>query len=186
MMTSTVRRTFDPKPGLTLLELVIALMIGILLIGGAAGVMVFSSDEVALKKAAREVESLAKRARTTAVLKQTPYALEFTPGMVRLMPLAEALNVEDEVEHLDDEIKEEDTGAVRWELSLDNGMGSQMRRWDTDEWIVIQNEERQLWRFDPNGLCEPIGLELWLEDGRISMEFNPLTAAISTTTYQGE
>ena len=187
MMTSTVKRTFDPKPGLTLLEIVIVLVIGTLMIGGVAGIMAFSSDEYALKKASREVESLAKRARTTAVLKQSPYALEFTPGMVRLMPLAEALGGdENEIEHLEDGEEKPDSGAVRWELSLDNGMQSQIRRWDTENWVEIQNEERQIWRFDPDGLCEPIALELWLEGGRVYMEFNPLTAAISDTNYQSQ
>ena len=194
MTTSTVRpcRSSRLRPGFTLLEIVIVLLIVALVLGGAVGVMTLSSDEYALKKAAREVEGMAKRARATSVLKQTPYALEFTPGMVRLMPLSEALGDEllEELDLLrDDDLGEEDAGeqaAVRWELSLDNGMQSQLRRWDSDEWIEISDGERQLWRFDPNGLCEPIGLELWLDDGRIFMEFNPLTGAINETIYQNQ
>ena len=33
---------------------------------------------------------MAKRARSISILQQTPYALEFREGEVRLMPLAEA------------------------------------------------------------------------------------------------
>lgn len=184
------KKASGSRPAFTLLEIVIVLLISAVVFGGAAGIMVFSSDEYNLKKASREVESMAKRARATAVLKQIPYALEFSPGMVRLMPWSEAVGEEgfEEVEELpevdqDDQDKEVDP-AVRWELSLDNDMQSQIRRWDSDEWIVLEDGERQFWRFDPNGLCEPIGLELWLESGRISMEFNPLTAAINEIYYE--
>lgn len=176
------------KPGLTLLEVVIVLVIGTLIIGGTAAVMTLSSDEHALKKASREIESLAKRARATATLKQIPYALEFTPGMVRLMPLAEALGDEwmdqERFERAEPDEDAPEPEAVRWELSLDNGMESRLRRWDSEDWIVIDQGERQLWRFDPDGLCEPIGVELLLEGGRVDMNFNPLTAAISETTYE--
>lgn len=203
MMTSTARPTSSlmaagggpcrmaghgGKPGLTLLEVVIVLVIGTLIIGGTAAVMTFSSDEYALKKASREVEALAKRARATATLKQIPYVLEFSPGMVRLMPLAEALKGESmDPQRFGDADSEEgdpEAEAVRWELSLDNGMQSRLRRWDSEDWIELERGERQLWRFDPDGLCEPIELELSLEGGRIGMTFNPLTAAISETSYQ--
>ncbi len=190
-MTSTAKRIYRGCPGFTLVEIVIVLVVAAVILGGAITVLAFSSDEYALKKASREIESMAKRARTTAILKQTPYALEFQSGMVRLMPLSEALD-EEMMEALDMQPEElegeggQPAEAVRWELSLDNGMQSQMRRWDSDEWIVMERDERQLWRFDPDGLCEPIGLELWLDDGRISMEFNPLTAAINEVTYRSE
>ena len=162
-MTSTAKRICKPQAGFTLVEIVIVLVVAAVILGGAIGVLAFSSDEYALKKASREVESMAKRARTTAILKQTPYALEFKSGMVRMMPLAEALDedmLEAEEMGFDDEDAVQNSQAVRWELSLDNGMQAQLRRWDSSDWILMEKDERQLWRFDPDGLCEPIGLEL--------------------------
>ncbi len=88
-MTSTARNC-SPRAGFTLLEIVIVLAIASLVMGGAVGLMMFSSDEQALRKASGEIELLAKRARTTAILQQTPYALEFREGIVRMMPLAQA------------------------------------------------------------------------------------------------
>ena len=189
-MTSTVRtcdwRSGFARSGFTLLEIVIVLVMVSIIFGGAIGMMVFSSDEYAVKKAARETEGMAKRARATAVLKQIPYALEFTPGMVRLMPWSEAIGDEDLEDLGEEDDPDDETAAnepVRWELSLDNGMQSKLRRWDSDQWVHIKGDERQLWRFDPDGLCEPIGLELWLEGGRMVMEFNPLSGAISESQY---
>jgi len=185
-MTSTARKISEAKSGFTLLEIVIVLVISAIILGGAIGLMTFSSDEYALKKASREVESMAKRARATAILKQIPYALEFSAGMVRMMPLSEAMDEELlKAQDLEREFEDGNTNsaAVHWELSLDNGMQSRLRRWDSDSWVVMEDGERQLWRFDPDGLCEPITLELWLEDGRIAMEFNPLSAAINEVQY---
>lgn len=189
-MTSAAKKISTPEGGrfgFTLLEIVIALGAAALILGSATTVMVLSSDQYNLKKASREVEALAKRARSTAILTQVPYALEFTPGMVRLMPWGEAIGKEAMALEVGDFERRAESAAphdpVRWELSLDNGMRAQLRRWDSDEWIVIAKNERHLWRFDPDGLCEPIGLELWLEKGRITMEFNPLTGAIDPSSY---
>ena len=107
--------------------------------------------------------------------------------MVRLMPWAEALGAEEQAAWEDrlEATQEGQSGeAVRWELSLDNGMASKLRRWDSDEWISIDEDGRQVWRFDPDGLSEPLAIELSLEGGKISMEFNPLTAAVDSLFYE--
>ena len=89
-MISAVRTLNNRSPGFTLLEIVIVLAIAALMMGGAVGLMVYSSDERVLRNSSGEIEVLAKRARTTAILLQTPYALEFRERVVRLLPLAEA------------------------------------------------------------------------------------------------
>jgi len=158
-------------------------LIAALVIGGTAGMMVFSSEEYALKKASRELEGMAKRARATAILKQTPYALEFSPGMVRLMPWAEAAGetvlITDALPTTDEDgHPPELAAAVYWELSLDNGMRTELRRWDSERWASIEEGGRELWRFDPNGLSEPLGVRLWLKQSTCEMKFHPLSAAI--------
>ena len=185
-MTFTAKTCEPSRGGFTLIELVIVMVICALVLGGAVGMMALSSDEYAVKKATRETESLAKRARATAVLKQIPCALEFSPGMVRLMPWSEAIG-EEELEDLREEDDPDEEAAandpVRWELSLDNGMQAQMMRWDSDQWIMIEKGEKQVWRFDPDGLSEPIALKFSIDDSQVGMDFNPLTAAINPDTY---
>ena len=174
-MTSTVR-SFNGARGFSLIEIVIALMIAGLVLGGAVGVMRYSSDEHALKKAAGEMELMAKRARATAILQQTPYAMEFRQGMVRMMPLAQAAMGGGEVEAPQQ--------AERWELSLDNGMTAKVRRWNSDDWVGPDENSSEIWRFDPNGLCEPIGVELKLNECSALLEFNLLTGAIRNAEYR--
>jgi prepilin-type N-terminal cleavage/methylation domain-containing protein len=179
-MTSTVR-SFDLRRGFTLLEITIVLLISTLVLAGAVGLMTYSSDEHALKKASRELEGLAKRARATAILHQTPYALVFQEGSVQLMPWSEAYGDKQDLsskESAKDDAQESMPAAVHWELSLDQGMQSAVRRWNAQEWILVNKKVVHVWRFDPNGLCEPISLRLSLDKSSMTIAFHPLTGAI--------
>lgn len=172
-MTSTARRCKN-HAGFTLLEIVLVLLITCMVLAGAAGVLVYSSDEFALQKASRELEAMAKRARITAVLRQTPYALVFHEHEVQMMPWAEAVGA----------VPEEGaptTGAepARWLLTLDDGMRPVLQGWADNGWREVRGDRVEVWRFDPNGLCEPIGVQLVLNDSTMEMAFHPLTAAIS-------
>jgi prepilin-type N-terminal cleavage/methylation domain-containing protein len=180
-MTSAVRTTERERPpGFTLLEIVIVLAIAAVVMGGAVGLMVYSSDERVLRNASGEIELLAKRARTTAILLQTPYALEFREGIVKLMPLAEAGRDEKFTvggrKIGGEEVREDD--AERWEYVLEGGMRVFMRRWNSEEFLSTRKNTVHVWRFDPNGLCEPVSIKLELDDSWIEDSYHPLTATI--------
>jgi prepilin-type N-terminal cleavage/methylation domain-containing protein len=177
-MTLTAKRC-KSRRAFTLLEIVIALVLSALVMAGAVGLLKISNDEHALKKASRELEGLAKRARLSAVLKQTPYALVFREGEVAMMPWAEAAHAsapDDEADGTNEE--------KRWLLTFDNGMQVVTRRWNEVEWITLRGRERQIWRFDPNGLCEPIGVRLTMNQHVMELAFHPLTAAVSTSALE--
>ena len=171
-MTSTVR-SFKRTRGFSLLEIVIALVISSMVLAGAVGLMRYSSDEHALKKAAGEMEVMAKRARAKAILQQTPYALEFRQGVVRMMPLAQT--GVDGVEQPED--------AETWELTLDNGMKASVRRWNSESWTSSSEKSAEVWRFDPNGLCEPVSVQLRLNGSAAILQFNLLTGSIRDAEY---
>jgi hypothetical protein len=140
-----------------------------------------------LRKASGEIETLAKRARMTAILHQTPYALEFREGIVRMMPLAQAGRVEKKTaggHTIGGDTEAKDDGGVRWELTLDNGMQVAVRRWNSDSWLPTVKDTIHVWRFDPNGLCEPLSIRLNLEKSWMTDSFHPLTGAIRESDYQ--
>lgn len=162
------------------------LLIAAILVGGAVGLMVLSSDERLLRDVSGEVELLAKRARTSSMLQQTPYALEFRDGVVRLMPLAEAGSDEkltalgrtiggDRVEDTDSPARR---SPVRDEYHFPENLNVVIRRWNSDAWLTTEKNSLHIWRFDPDGLCEPITLRYELAESWGQDTFHPLTASI--------
>ncbi len=180
-MTSTVRSS-KRAAGFTLLEIVIVLTIAGIIMAGAVGLMLFSSEERMLKDVSSEVELMAKQARVASVLQQTPYALEFREGVVRLMPLAEAGREETKTvggHRIGGETEKVIPGDRR-EYKLDPNAAILVRRWNSEKWLPTTGKTIHVWRFDPNGLCEPLGVRITIEQSWSEMTFNPLTAAIST------
>jgi prepilin-type N-terminal cleavage/methylation domain-containing protein len=179
-MTSAVRTTKHPR-GFTLLEIVIVLAIAAMVMGGAAGFMVYSSDERALRNVSGQIELLAKRARTTSILQQTPYALEFRQGIVRLLPLARAGIVGKEragLGGLSETV--DDDQQVNWK----DDMEFSILRWNTDKWMPTGKDTIHVWRFDPDGLCEPISIRLSLGKSWMEDTYHPLTASIRDTQLE--
>jgi prepilin-type N-terminal cleavage/methylation domain-containing protein len=183
MKMTAAARARASKPaaaGFTLLEIVVVLVLIAVLAGSAISVMITSADERALKNSSGEIEALAKRARTVAALQQRPYALEFFENRVRLMPLAEAVIEPAEREKAAAmlELAGAESGSIHAEWSSKGDLRMQVRRWASDTWIPIDSKSRQVWRFDPEGFCEPVGVRLETEKSWMEMEFHPLTGGI--------
>ena len=182
-------RTSDRSGGFTLIEIVLAMLVAGILIGGAIGFMVYSSDERVLRDVSGEIEGLAKRARTTSVLQQTPYALEFRDGVVRLLPLAEA-GAEERVTAFVDPIggdaaeSRRGTSPVRAQYAFPSGMNVVIRRWNSATWFTTERNSLHIWRFDPDGLCEPISLRYEINQSRAQDTFHPLTATIAESLLE--
>ena len=154
--------------------------------GGAVGLMLYSSDERGLREASGEVEQLAKRARTIAILNQTSYALEFREGIVRLLPLAQAglsgaAQPNRRFVFASDPVPKSDENR---EYKFPEGMQLAIRRWNTDDWLTTAKNSVQVWRFDPDGLCEPISVRLNYHESWAIDTFHPLTATISDSQLE--
>jgi hypothetical protein len=159
------------------------------LIGGAVTFMVFNSDERELRNASGEVELLAKRARTIAILQQKPYAIEFRPGSIRLLPFAEAGQDETQTalgQTIGGEVVEtgSQNGPVRDRINLNAPMEPFVRRWNTEDWLPMSDRIIHVWRFDPDGLCEPLGVRLNLGRNYIETIYHPLTATVCDTVME--
>lgn len=155
-----------------------------ILFGGAIGMIIFSSDERVLRDTSGEIELLAKRARTMSILKQIPYALEFREDSVRLLPYAQAGQIEKRSSRSRQSgVTEDELGENRM-ITLESGMNVSIRRWNSDKWLGTAKNTIHVWRFDPDGLCEPISVRLnlgknWAEDA-----YHPLTATIQDSQLE--
>jgi prepilin-type N-terminal cleavage/methylation domain-containing protein len=173
-------KTTKRPPGFTLIEVVIVLAIATIIMGSAAGFLIYSSDERLLRDASGEIEVLAKRARMTAILQQTPYAVEFREGVVRVLPFAQAGQDEKKTvggHRIGGQPSLPPVSEDR-QFVLKEGMRVSVRRWNSEEWFSTLKDTVHVWRFDPNGLCEPISVRLNLEKGWSEDVYHPLTASI--------
>lgn len=173
-------RTNKPQRGFTLIEIVMVLAIAAIVMGGAVGLMVSSSDERALRNVSGEIELLAKRARTIAILNQTPYALEFREGVVRLLPFAQA-----GLELKKGELEMPTSSAEESrQIQLEDGVEISVRRWNSEQWLNTEKKAVHVWRFDPDGLCEPISVRMSLDKSWAEDSYHPLTATISDSQLE--
>ena len=188
-MTSAATIKPGRVSGFTLIEMVIVLAILALFIGGAATYSFVNSTERSFKETAGEIEILAKRARTMALLNQIPYAIEFRPGSVRLLPFAEAGVIETKTALGQtvggEKIHEDSTrGGTRTSISVPDNLQVFIRRWNTDEWLPMGDRFVHVWRFDADGLCEPISVRLTVGSSYYQDIYHPLTASVCDTEFE--
>ncbi|HEY8960583.1 MAG TPA: type II secretion system protein [Luteolibacter sp.] len=187
-------RKIDHRGGFTLIEMVMVLAIAAMVMAGAVGLMVYSSDQRQLERKSSEIEVFAKRARTVAQLQQKPYALQFVPGKVRLLPFAETMGSETRMpsgrsvggSRVTEPESEPSTVAapVYDEISLEGDFTVFVRHWASDAWLPMNERQPQVWRFDPDGLCEPLGVRLSLGESWVEQTYHPLTASVSDLSTQ--
>jgi prepilin-type N-terminal cleavage/methylation domain-containing protein len=189
-MTSAAR-TSNGRAGFSLLEIVIALSIATLMMGGAIAFLVFRTDERKLRSTASEIELLAKQARTTAILRQTPYAIEFRPGSVRMTPMAGAglaqvgsMSLNTTLGNVPVQTPEAAPGGGGKSVEIDSALVMFVRRWNTADWQPMSDKFTHVWRFDPDGLCEPLGVRLETGGNHIEITFHPLTATVWDTALE--
>lgn len=176
--------------GFTLLEIVIVLLVAGVVFGAAVGVMLGSSSERALTSTSSEIELLAKKARTAAILHQKPYAIEFDEKKLRLLPFAEASESE-RTTALGNQIggtavDEDDGPTLREEITIDPDITLGVRHWNTENFITPSKNFSPVWRFDPNGLSEPITIRMTVGESYAQDTYHPLTATISDSEMEAK
>lgn len=170
MMTSAHKKTCKDRPssGMTLLEIVVALLlIGLLMSFGLVAYNSRANDQN-LRMAVIEIEAMASRARTVSFLRQIPYRLSLSShNNIRL---------------------EEPTGTDGYRM-LDqvttDGITLSLRRWGAkdDEWETFDIRDRGSkepinWYFSPTGICEPISLRLVEGTNWVVLHMDPLTGRV--------
>jgi prepilin-type N-terminal cleavage/methylation domain-containing protein len=176
------------KKGFTLIEIVVVLAIVGLILGGSIAAMMANSSERALNNASGEIELLAKKARTASILHQKPYAIEFHSGSVRLLPFSEASGFERTTALGNPIGGEAESGntSLREEISIDSDLALSIRRWNTEQFITPTDNLVPIWRFDPDGLSEPLTVRLTIGESYTQDTYHPLTATVADSEMEAK
>jgi len=178
------------RKGFTLIEIVIVMAIVAVVMGGSIAAMLHSSPEKVLTNASGEIELLAKKARSAAILHQKPYAIEFHENRLRLLPFAEASESE-RTTALGNEIggtavDSEGGPTLREDISIDSDIALGVRRWNTEDFVAPSKNFVPVWRFDPNGLSEPITVRMTVGESYAQDTYHPLTATIADSELEAK
>lgn len=176
------------KHGFTLIEIVIVLLVIGIITGGAIAAIYINSSQQALKTQSSEIELLAKKARTVAILHQTPYAIEFHPESLKLLPLSESVLFK-RTTALGNSIggtagDSNQRPSVNDSISINPDIRLTVRHWNTDKFLTPAETVIPVWRFDPDGLCEPITVRMTLDDSYAQDTYHPLNASIADSELE--
>lgn len=188
MMTCPPR--IRPKNGFTLLEIVIVLGITALIIAGAVTTVVATSSERLLRTTSADIELLARKTRTAAILHQTPYAIRFLPGRLTVSPISTPSEFE-RTAPLANEItgtnpNPSNQRSLNEELLIDPDIQLSVQFWNSTKFHSPGKSNTPTWRFDPQGLSEPIKIRLTLDDDYSLDTYHPLTASISDSELKAD
>ncbi len=147
-------RLIGPSRAFTLLEVTIAILIAMLIMG--VGVMSLKGvdREAKIRRVANQLELNARTAMRESLLRKRALCIRFAP---------------------DGFAGASSTGALSWKR-LPKGGGLEIRRWGESSWRKPQRGE--CWWFRPGQPCEPLAVRITLNEGRYEMTFDPLTASV--------
>lgn len=192
MMISAVRirskTTFAiaaSKPGMTLLEVVIAMSLIAVLSGLGMVKYANGADERTLRETVARVEAMASRGHAMAILHQKPFWLRLEEGKLILAGAdLESRDVSaDEDDYSFDRRRDDERENVRHEIIYDTLTTEALvglRRWGAKEtaWQFPEEKEVITWSFQSSGLCEPVAFRIELGESWVVMHMHPLTARI--------
>jgi len=192
-----LRTTYFQKinnSGFTLIEVIIAISIIVLLIGGFALVVGGVYTETEIRKPSGKLEILSQRVRTIATVHQRTYQIYLTEKGLYILPFGE--NPQDHPPTSWNYLKEQDSQReppLRYETTrefhaIEDTVDFFIKGWGMKEFKKLEDNFSYAWQFEPSGMIEPISIRFeiphadqtsWLEQ-----TYHPLTATVSTETME--
>jgi Tfp pilus assembly protein FimT len=163
-MRSATGRTKAASGGFTLLEICIVLCILSVVLGASLPQVSSWLAEEKLRGPARQLELLARTARAAAMERQRPVDVVILPNALALTEADAAPGA----------------GDLVGSYPLSEEAVVMTRPWGAP---ALASRKETRWRFQPDGLCEPMEISFSRGASRISLTFDPLTAAVAEEKY---
>lgn len=191
------RPSHHRQRGFTLLEMMVTLGLITLLISFVFVSFNPDSNSDKMKETSIQLEALAARGHTLAMLHQKPFWLRFERNRV-VLEGAELTSVDtsgsdgDFGESLDGDSEagaREAAPVVSYDsFDFPEGMEVYVRRWGAPPQAWFHQEKKEdpviFWNFEEGGLCEPVSVKLEIDESWTELEMDPLTARIADETSE--
>ncbi len=170
------------RSGFSIIEIVVVLGVAVVLFGGVAVIANTPNEEKLLREEHGKIENLALSARTMSVSYQQSFVVELKQGGASLSPMVNPN------EGLQDQLSEEGQArnttlapleSLGWPrvISVDPKYDIYVRRWGQKDFVLLQGDKVERWIHEPNGLCEPISIQIVKDQGDnlLTKVYHPLT-----------
>ena len=163
--------------GFTLLEIVFVLgMVAILVTGLTLSVGTVETED-RLRTASSDIEAMTKRARSIAVRQQRAYKVTISEGSIAMAPVYAQTETEDDFDGEENDVRKDFEDIIASE-ETDPEVQYEIKRWQSDEWQVIKDDQEAVLILDPTGLVEPISLRCSMGKSWLMQELHPLTGGV--------
>lgn len=150
------------QSGFTLIEIVLALVVLVLILGMAIPATSALYGNEPLRDASRKFKIFSRTARLQAVSKGKAMQIRLVKGGFEL---ATREQPDDILEHF---VLEEDVG---WLIKF----------WEDKKW---RSPDGEVWAFESSGLCDPLRVRFFKDDSYIELNMDPLTAIANDETFE--
>lgn len=131
-----------------------------------------------LRRATSDIEAMTKRARSIAVRQQRAYKITISEGSISMAPLHSRSDEVDDLSDEDDDVGREDFEDITATEETDQEVQYEIKRWNSDEWLVIEEDREAVLILEPAGLVEPVSIRCTVGKSWLLQELHPLTGGV--------
>ena len=173
-------RSHRSRTGFTMMELLIALAIITLLMGGGFALTRNLRAEEKIARPVGEITTLAKRAWMRAMAEQRSWQIRMSANQLVLEPKQPLMAADATMMAAVDQKLERKSGVEI--ITLEEGVRLEVMLWADQR---PRPPRPDAWIFEGSGLCEPITIRLIFDEkNAVSLRFDPLTAGVQEQSFE--
>lgn len=163
----------------TLMEMLVALaIIGIIVAGGFVATRSLN-EERTLRTPLNELRLMAKKAWQQSMQEQRAWQIVLRKDKIIVQP-KQAVALEDQkLFNEADQQLNRGPGVITY--NIDPEVRMEVKHWQEQSW---HDPRPDVWVFEHSGLCEPISVRFISDYAVVSVQFDPLTAAVANETFE--
>lgn len=163
----------------TLMEMLVALAIISVIVAGGFVATRSLNEERTLRAPLNELRLMAKKAWQQSMQEQRAWQIVLRKDKIIIQP-KQAVLPEDQKLFKDADAQLNRGPGVE-SYDIDSEVRMEVKHWNDDS---FHDPRPDVWLFEHSGLCEPISVRFITDYAVISVQFDPLTAAVTNETFE--